>query len=333
MDLDLSSAHRFKWRSIKGATKFVTDGAFPDSLCEGTSTLCGSKLYTLGGVEPVLTLRVLDLTRNVWECRYLRRPPRRRPVVFLWDDFLYVYGGWHHGAVRTTFRVDIVTFHVEMVKCRWQGLPETFAGLNSCGSFCETSRELVLFGKTSTGLSNSYTLCFRVETRTFYAPRVKGELPSGRSGHSSCCVQNRFYLYGGRNGEEDVEFNDLHILTIRARSYLWSKVIPVESGIRHTVSTKLEGVPGRLFLIGGERSDMDSASVPTLAIYSLREQKWLEVYSGGDFKEGEGTINVEHPLSAIDSHSTANDGTGIIVIGGYKRSFLEYKVLTPWSAI
>lgn len=298
-----------------------------------TAELVGSKIYTFGGGggyrgDGMSTMHILDIASNSW--RDIQLPSwtaRRDHVSFLWNDFFYVYSGWEGMILRDLFRIDLVSEGTaEHLECHWDGIDVlNFDYFTGC--LCEPTRELVMFGGRLNGNFTSRTFCMRVDAHSFYEPKVKGKPPSPRQRHASCVQKNKVYVYGGE-GSTDVT-TDIHLLTIRAGQYLWSRIPSTIQG--RLVEPRMLATGGRLFIIGGAagRAGAD------LVVFSLEDRQnfsiGIDIDPSVDARRKENEISVNLKLPSLSSHAVVLDGNRIVCVGGYGINCRSYWMLQPRS--
>lgn len=326
--VDLSNAERFEWQEVSCSVPWRS--TLPDQLFGATSTLCGSKVYTFGGANGASfseQLHILDLVQSKWETVDLPERTRRTDhAAFLWNEFIYIYSGWDERVITDIFRIDLQSLEAEFFDCYFEGIPKISLDFFS-GSFCEPSKELVMFGGNLFSKLSSRTFCFRVDGHTFYEPTVKGNVPPARVRHCSCCVQNKVYFYGGEQGVEP--FTDLHVLTVISGQYVWSQLAAPDNACLRSSDATLTAVEGRLFLLGGRTSE--EAFIHSGAIFSLDERKWLE-FNEGETELETNQVGIDKELPITSGHSIVCDGKSIMVFGGLRKSFRDYGHLAPASA-
>ena len=330
--MDLGSAFEFDWREVDDAEVEGPPGDRTSKRGGLTATLVGSKVYTIGGTVTanyVHKLYILDLVSNTWS-EFLLPPSteRRDHVAFLWNDYLYVYSGWRRRIVTDLFRVDLLSQgSVEPLQCVWDGIAELNFDYFS-GSLCEPRRELVMFGGKLNGRLSNRTFCMRVDTHSFYEPVVKGQIPTERHKHTSCCLQDMLFVYGGRSSVTHY-LCDLNVLNMRNSQYVWSQVSTAFVG--RSAEPRLLATGGRLFLLGGERGPGKG----NFNVYSLRERKWLDIRFGQSISNTQPTSNTESTiwlnkrLDPTHAYDVVASQTKMFLVGGMGPNRWNYWTIYP----
>ena len=329
--MDLSNASGFVWREVSNARIGEIRRVGRSKRAGLTSTLVGSKVYAIGGTVSALYPRdmdVLDLTTKTWKQISLPRGTERRDhVTFLWNDYIYVYSGWHRRIVTDLYRVDLLSEgNVEFLECYWDGIEELNFDYFS-GSFCEVTRELVLFGGMLRDKLSNRTFCLRPDTQTFYEPMVKGQIPVARHKQASCCVRSRVFVYGGR-GVANNFLCDLNILDMTNHPYVWSQVATTMVG--RSAQARLVHVGARLFLLGG----ISGQGKGNFNVYSLRKRQWLDVQYGLRPTTSQPytqphTIWLNSVMDANYAFDLVATQNRILVLGGTGPHRLEYWTISP----
>lgn len=317
MDLDFAKVQRLQLDKVTnvrvtGVRRVPSNRQRPGL----TAHFVGSKVYivcgTVLGVARAI-VSVLDISSSTW--RDITIPyalARGAHVSFLWNDYIYVYGGYKRKILTDYFRIDLLDEgNVESFECSWD---ETFYLDYLSGSFCEPAREFILFGGKWLGyVISNRTFALRIDKNVFFEPRVKGQKPAARFNHATCSVANKLYVYGGRNRSE--EFSDVFVLTVFPGSYTWSEVSP-STGLR-AVATKMTGIGDFLFICGGYKESIES--IESLRIYSLRKNRFLSV---GNIEGAD--IRINDAISLQSAHAVVSNSRMIVVFGGIGMNLREY---------
>lgn len=311
--MDLAEAQRLQFDVIRNA-KVEGASLVQRKVRPGlTAHLVGSKLYTVCGFlsGTPSTVNVLDISTNMWKDIALPAATARRDhVSFLWNDYIYLYGGWRSGVRTDYFRVDLLNEgKVEFLECVWEDVGGP--SLDYCaGSICEPTKEFILFGGFLDGVTSDRTFCLRIDERSFYEPKVKGQKPSARAKHTSCSVANQVYVYGGLR--ETVSLSDMYVLTVSSGQYMWSGVIGSTS--LNVVEPRMTAVGHRILICGGKKGGTDN-----FRIYSVRHRRFLVVGQNATAE-----VQINPSLTANYSHAVVANCEMAIVLGGYGITMRDY---------
>ena len=68
--------------------------------------------------------------------------------------------------------------------------------------------------------------CFDTTTHLWSRPKVSGDIPGARDGHSACVINSCMYIFGGYEEETDQFSQDVHMLNLKTLewSYIKTKV-------------------------------------------------------------------------------------------------------------
>ncbi|XP_037960514.1 kelch domain-containing protein 3 [Teleopsis dalmanni] len=91
--------------------------------------------------------------------------------------------------------------------------------------------------------------CFDPETLSWSRPKVTGEVPGARDGHSACIVENCMYIFGGFITEINEFSCDVHCLNFDKMEWKYVQTFGVPPTFRdfHTSAT----INGRMYIFGG----------------------------------------------------------------------------------
>ena len=239
---------------------------------------------------------------------------RREHVSFLWNDYIYVYGGYNAGVLTDYFRVNLLEERkVEFLDCFWEDTAKLHLDYFS-GSLCEPTAEFVLFGGKLNGTISNRTFCVRVDKNSFYEPRVKGQTPPTLKDHASCSVANKVYVYGGHDGAR--LFSGIFVLCVSSGQYVWSEA--ASSTGASAIGSIITAIGDRLLICGGHRHPADH-----IRIFSTTEGRHLTL---GQLAEGK-EIQINRTLPRTSYHAVSANSKVAIVLGGYGIKVREYWTL------
>ena len=320
--MDLAEAQRLRWDKVENASvvgvSLIDDFSRPGL----TAHFVGSKVYAVCGsvnAFPLGIMSVLDVSSNTWkDIKLPAFTERRDHVSFLWNDYIYVYGGFNGGVLTDYFRIDLLEEgKVEFLDCLWDGVGELDLDYFS-GSLCEPTREFIMFGGKLDGEVSNRTFCVKIDKSSFYEPRVKGKKPPALQNLATCSVANKFYVYGGRNG--NFKFSGVFVLCVSSGQYIWSEV--AKSSAISAVSPRMSATGDKILVCGGNGREMDS-----LRIFSITEGRFFAV----QHKRYASKVQVNRYLPVTTSHAFVANSKMAIVLGGYGMRVREYWTLQPES--
>lgn len=65
--------------------------------------------------------------------------------------------------------------------------------------------------------------CFDTTTHMWSQPKVHGEVPGARDGHSACVINNCMYIFGGYEEDTDMFSQDVHVLDLKTMEWKYVK--------------------------------------------------------------------------------------------------------------
>ena len=285
-----------------------------------SATLVGHRVYVHGyfgsNAQSTRRLACYSLRHSVWKWYATDLPSLKNHTTVLARDSLYVFSGttssrFYSSDIR---RVDLITKETTLVNTIGVRPPERMFG---AADYLERTNELIVFGGRITRnsqavLSNSVWVN-RLEDGIWAEMVTKGESPSRRRSHASCCVANKLFVYGGLPANNEL-LCDLHVLDCSALPFTWTQLAS-NNGFRRGAPS-LSYVAGRLFLFGGFEST--GSCVRTLSTYSLRDNKWGEVLSREIAIQDDVVENMTFvgTTSTSSRHSAVCVSKGIIFFGG-----------------
>ena len=158
---------------------------------------------------------------------------------------------------------------------------------------------MVIFGGVGGG--NELHI-LETDTLTWYVPKVTGEPPLPRFGHSATLVESaadqsrKIYIFGGHDGRRSL--SDLHMFDTESMN--WSKAAvsgrsPL-AGSRHTASL----VGDKLFVFGAT----DSGTFRDMHVLDIEALSWVQLAAEG-----------QAPISR-SRHTATLVGNNLLVFGG-----------------
>ena len=325
-----ASTTQFRWEKIQSTimntpTWLNSSGFYFHSL-----TLVGSNIFVLGKIgrrrNTISSLAIFDLRTYSWSIlsilgRYA--PYSFYHTGFLVDDFVYMYGGEQYENLHSPelFRLDVQL--LEWMKCDTRGeAPPGRSG--HAGEYLERLNMFVCFGGEISGGINTRdnnVWALNMDGLAWIRPEVKGKKPSPRRGHSSCCVGNTLFFYGGRNGNQS--FDELNILHCSRANFWWSEPRVYEN--KKLTDSSLAHIAGRLFVFGGySQSLVDQNEVFAIKLSNLEIQTVSP-------KLGEKGNYVRGSIESFMGHAALVYNGKMIVIGGYGKEVQFIHVLKAWQ--
>jgi N-acetylneuraminic acid mutarotase len=165
------------------------------------------------------------------------------------------------------------------------------------------NRCLYIFGGYD-GKKNHNTLhVYNLETNEWSKPRVFGDEPAGRNGHTATLIENKMYIIGGWLGSGPFAASDMYILDLD--SLLWQQPVTAGSspGPCNMHSADLIGKMLYIFRGGDGRDYLND-----LHAFDVENNTWCFLNATGD----------NPPPRA--NHSSAVIGKSLFVFGGWDGS-------------
>ena len=296
------------------------------SLTYFSVNLVGHYLIVIGRIGQG-RLCIIDLKENRW------RWPSTTNVhldmanhcTVLVDDKLISVCGTHCANDVDPVVFDVVADTWETGRMRTVGkkpVPRNYP----VAEFLERPRWLVIFGGLTftQGPSNDLSV-LDVDTKTWLNPVVKGQPPSPRYSHCSCCVGHNLFVYAGC-GDTDY-FNDLFCLSQVEQRWQWSN-LPVKGYDRESlVNSTLSYVSGKIIIYGGFDNHLIDQS--ELCVYDV-ESAWLysaESDAFGSINRDVYSINRKLPVNSSHRAVVTSDQK-VILIGGFTLDFPQYILIS-----
>lgn len=194
------------------------------------------------------------------------------------------------------------------------------------GEFVSNFDEFILFGgnfKNIRSKSNHvYMLSLRSEKLLWHKPKIGGQPPDPRSGHSSCMAGGKMLVYGGR-GEEVQFFADLHVLHFHPLSssgpHHWSEITPRGLGNIGSLSyASMTVYDGAVLIFGGMGMTFGMRNTLLALTLSKNEGVVEEIHK----------VEVKGNLPATYGHCALQSSNGILILGGSGRTILQIGCLS-----
>jgi N-acetylneuraminic acid mutarotase len=290
-----------------------------------------SKIYIFGGYQDGSNKTFNDfyefqLDTKIWRKLETSGVPSDRMghCSVIWNDKLYIFGGW-----RPDFSASYLDeiFQFDFTQNLWTKVEfkTKLKQLNRCyhsGDIYNNS--LYIFGGWNGFYRLNELLLFAFELNSMKRiSSSSGNVPCGRSGHSSVIYDDYLYIYGGMN-QEGERMNDLHHYDIMNKK--WKK-ISIENNISpiKASGSKLIHFKENLYLFGGSHGGnaqyFSSNSLKYLGDFwkfNLISNKWSKIEDKG-----------EHPSGRSFYSMCLNDNKIVIYGGvsetGYSGEVFEYQ--------
>lgn len=311
----------FEWVNLKRQHDDFHEVARSD-ITYHTSTLVGGRVFMIGRLSATNHSRqtnnccYFDVAKLEWVWLEVLGPAFGGHQAILVDDAIFLYGNGTTAAQakERLWKLDLVGLEWTTVVLKTP-LPVSQKGC-AC-AFVEDSRELVSFGGFSPNGFTDVLLFLHVDTMNWYRPKQTGAVPCARSAHATCSVSTQeettVFIYGGFN--EDMYFNDLYMLHVRAGACRWSKP-QVHDVCPPVAYPSITYVDGRVFLFGGFNSDLDDTNV--LVVYDRDRRRWQKITGASA-----GEYHVKGVVQSNSVHRAVSCHRGILFFGGFNREY-------PW---
>jgi len=250
--------------SLKWTEQTKTTGAALTKRFKHTATVVGKHMIFIGGQETD-TKRFNEVVYYDTEAKTFSQPIIKGDKVpafsrhssALVGSKIYVFGGFDgHG---TNFDLSIFDPYARtwtnVSKSQVKGIAPPSRTNHASAA---VGKNLYIFGGNNNNEQGRYQvlddLCvLNTQTLTWIRPKVSGDIPCARSGHTLTAIGKNLYLFGGGVWNETDgwvhKFNDIHVLD--TETMVWTK--PVCSGVSCDTSTfPISFSVGRfLFVFGG----------------------------------------------------------------------------------
>lgn len=234
-------------------------------------------MYIFGGYYPSGTgilddMIMLDCDKAPFELHRIVTSDGVRPVqrnghsATLFDDKLFVYGGWTGNGVDRQLCVFDLT-----LKC-WT-FPVTYGSAPllpnlHIAEYDESLQKVVVFGGGDGRRFVNDLTYLDVKSLCWTKVHAKGVTPEERTNHSSCISYSTLYVFGGWNRR--TRFNDIHILQMSMYGATWSSPKADNPPSKRTAATMVV-FRDRVLLFGGQTG----GPTTDLYIYDRQQGCWL----------------------------------------------------------
>lgn len=249
--------------NLKWTEQTKTNGAAPTKRFKHTATVVGKHMIFIGGQETD-TKRFNEIVYYDTETKTFSQPTIKgdkvpafsRHTSALVGSKIYVFGGFD--GYGTNFDLSVFDPYARI----WTNVPKSqIKGVQPPSrtnhAAATVGKNLYIFGGNNNSESGHYQvlddLCvLNTQTMTWIRPKVSGDVPCARSGHTLTAIGKKLYLFGGGVWNEAEgwvhKFNDIHVLD--TETMVWTK--PVCTGTVDTSTFPISFATGRfLFVFGG----------------------------------------------------------------------------------
>jgi len=166
-------------------------------------------------------------------------------------------------------------------------------------------QEIYLFGGYDGRKNHNDIHILDCNTLLWSKPKVHGDVPEGRNGHTTTLAQDSLYIQGGWLGRGPLAANDIHVFDILSKTWIPSDFEGEPPGPcnMHT-SNYLDHKKSIFVFRGGDGKDY----LNDLHILNIPERKWLST---------EDTQVSGNVPSKRANHSSAVVGTKLCIFGGW----------------
>ncbi|KAF0682585.1 Aste57867_25292 [Aphanomyces stellatus] len=328
-------------------TKIECTGDVPSRRSGHTLTIVGSNGFLFGGCDysdppgPTNDLYMLRIHTNGacdWSRIIFRKGPlpRWKHSATIVDNKIFLFGGFHNATTRFQ---DVWIFNpitMEWIQPVPQGTPRTQQQAASqqsktaapsswpgCPpprgghSACLIQRDIYIFGGyggqgySRRDFDDLYAL--NVDEMTWTKVATKGKGPERRSGHQSCAVDSKLFVFGGWNCS--MQFNDLHVLETETST--WSSVegahMSHASPRWNHASCAVLAIPSaKLFCFGGVLGQLNEYGAPGMFANDI------SVLDTGSFVWTVPEMRGTPPAPRSDTTLSYDDkGSRLLVFGGW----------------
>ncbi|XP_002731257.1 kelch domain-containing protein 3-like [Saccoglossus kowalevskii] len=249
---------------------------------------------------------------------HLEGGPRRvnHAAVAIGDRKVFTFGGYCTGDDYETIRpIDVHVF--DMITYKWTELVcnasnSEFIPYMRYGHTVVAIDDIVyLWGgrNDSVGACNKL-FCYDTGQNMWCCPKVIGDIPAARDGHSACVIDNCMYIFGGYEDESECFSNTVHKLDTKTLTWSLLRVSRGESAYWRDFHTAI--AIGQYMLVFGGRSDLHGPwhtnhelYCNKVHVFDTKDHSWHQPVTTGQLPDGR------------RSHSTFLYDGHMYVFGGY----------------
>ncbi|CAH1792212.1 unnamed protein product [Owenia fusiformis] len=189
-------------------------------------------------------------------------PRRVNHAAVAIETHVYTFGGYCTGEDYETARpMDVHMLNT--VTYKWMAIPVPkcsdpqyrIAPYMRYGHTAVAHNRLAYLwgGRNDTSGACNILYVFDTESRKWFRPKVHGNIPSVRDGHSACIIRHKMLIFGGYEEEMDKFSNDVHGLDLTSLTWEYYKVSKGEPA-RWRDFHSATGIGDKMYIFGG-RSD------------------------------------------------------------------------------
>ena len=83
--------------------------------------------------------------------------------------------------------------------------------------------QIYLFGGRNDTTACKILFCFDTTTHCWSQPKVSGQIPGARDGHTACVIDHCMYVFGGYEEDTDQFSQDVYMLDLRSMEWSYLK--------------------------------------------------------------------------------------------------------------
>jgi len=259
----------------------------------------------------------------MWWTVHIEGGPRRvNHAAVSIGERVFSFGGYCIGDNYQEQR-PIDVFVLNTVNFRWTEVPKPDGDDGNPWPFQRYGHTVIawgdqiyLFGGRRDDISCNVLFKFDTNTYTWSQPRVYGEQPGERDGHSACVINNAMYIFGGY--EEVIERFGQDVYRLDLSSYTWKLLSCTGEPPVHRDFHSATAIGQNMFIFGG-RSDQNGDG--TGRDFYSNKICYLDTVSLRWFSP---SILPPWPAGRR-SHSAINLDGKLVIFGGYNGQRKEHK--------
>eukprot|EP01111_Echinosteliopsis_oligospora_P009374 TRINITY_DN272_c0_g1_i1.p1 TRINITY_DN272_c0_g1~~TRINITY_DN272_c0_g1_i1.p1 ORF type:complete len:422 (-),score=102.58 TRINITY_DN272_c0_g1_i1:140-1405(-) len=309
--------------SMKWTEQTKTTGTTPTKRFKHSATVVGKHMIFIGGQETD-TKRFNEIVYYDTDTRTFSQPTIRgdkvpnfsRHTATLVGSRIYVFGGFDgHGS-----NFDLSMF--DPYSRIWTNIPKSsIKGVlppsRTNHASASVGKYMFMYGGNNNDENGRYQvlndLCMLdTTTLTWSRPKVSGDIPEARSGHTLTAIGRKLYLFGGGVWNEREgwvsKFNDLHVLDTDTMT--WTK--PQCKGTIDTSTFPISFAVGRFLFVFGGGSKPNHCVTNDLYCLDTATYTWTMPDTEGAKPQPR------------DMGSASVVGDNIYFLGGYAGGAVEY---------